>query len=257
MIFFLVKKAFFDMWDNMIAVFLLNLGFVLVAAGALYVPYFLSFDPALAIPGGAIGILLLNVYLAAASFVAHEITNYATPSFKDLQAYLKSAWKAGLTLGVITCVQIGILAVAMPFYLQLGGLLGMTAVAVIFWISVIWWLASQYYFPIRTRLDSGIRKILRKSFIVFFDNAGFTIAVGMGTVVILALSVFTAFLLPGAATVLIWHQSALKLRLLKYDYLEKNPGANRKDLPWDALLVEESERVGHRSLRGMIFPWKD
>jgi len=56
---------------------------------------------------------------------------------------------------------------------------------------------------------------------------------------------------------MIWHQAALKLRLKKYDYLEENPEANRKQIPWDALLIDERNKVGPRTFKGMIFPWKD
>jgi hypothetical protein len=28
-------------------------------------------------------------------------------------------------------------------------------------------------------------------------------------------------------------------------------------VPWDALLAEDREQVGVRTLRGMIFPWKE
>ena len=45
--------------------------------------------------------------------------------------------------------------------------------------------------------------------------------------------------------------------MYKYDWLEANPEANRKKIPWDALLMDDKERVGKRTLRGMIFPWKE
>jgi hypothetical protein len=44
---------------------------------------------------------------------------------------------------------------------------------------------------------------------------------------------------------------------MKYDYLEENPRADRKHIPWETLLREERERVGKRTLKGMIFPWKE
>lgn len=257
MIFFLIKKAFFDMWDNMITVFLVNLGFVLVAAGAIYLPYLLSFSTPLMVAGMAVGVVLFNLYTGAASFIARDVADYSSGGIKEFLSYLKETWKASVGLAVITVVQILVLVVAMPFYLQIGGLLGMAAVSLIFWISVIWWLASQYYFGVRARLDTGFRKILKKSFILLFDNTGFTIFLGIGTIVTFAISAFTAFLLPGITSILIWHQDAIKLRLLKYDYLEKHSEANRREVPWDALLIDEKDRVGQRSLRGMIFPWKE
>ena len=65
------------------------------------------------------------------------------------------------------------------------------------------------------------------------------------------------FLVPGVATILLFYQVAFKLRLYKYDYLETHPNARPKDIPWADLLYTDRERVGPRSLRGMIFPWKD
>ena len=254
---FLIKKSFFDVWDNLITVMLLNLGFVLIGGGALYLFYLLSFNTTLAIIAGAVGIAVINLYLATASFAARDISNYATPPFRDLGGYFKQTWKSAVGLAVVTILQLAVLFVAMPFYLQIGGLLGMAAVAVIFWASVIWWLASQYYYAVRARLDSRIGKLFKKSFILLFDNTLFTIGLGLGTIFILAVSVFTAFLIPGVTSVLVWHQDALKLRLSKYDYLEKNPGANRREIPWETLLIDERKRVGHRTFRGMIFPWKE
>jgi len=45
--------------------------------------------------------------------------------------------------------------------------------------------------------------------------------------------------------------------MYKYDYLEAEADADRKHIPWDELLYEERESVGNRSLKNMIFPWKD
>jgi len=44
---------------------------------------------------------------------------------------------------------------------------------------------------------------------------------------------------------------------MKYDWLEANPGADRRKIPWDALLIDEREKTGTRSLKNLIFPWKD
>ena len=101
------------------------------------------------------------------------------------------------------------------------------------------------------------KKNIKKIFLIFFDNTFFSLGVFIGSVVILAASSFTAFMLPGVGTIVLWVNAALKLRLYKYDYLEAHPEANRKKIPWDALLIDEKERVGKRTLRGMIFPWKE
>jgi uncharacterized membrane protein YesL len=117
-------------------------------------------------------------------------------------------------------------------------------------------LALQFFFPVQSRLDKKFGKILKKMFLLFLDNPLFSVGLLVGAVATLALSAFTALLLPGIASILLWWNVALKLRIYKYDYLEKHPDA-RRNIPWDALLVEDRERVGKRTLKGMIFPWKE
>jgi hypothetical protein len=75
--------------------------------------------------------------------------------------------------------------------------------------------------------------------------------------VVLVLSGFAAFLFPGPAGLLLFLDEGLRLRLIKYDWLEANPDADRRNVPWDTLLIDEREKTGSRSLRGLIFPWKD
>jgi hypothetical protein len=54
---------------------------------------------------------------------------------------------------------------------------------------------------------------------------------------------------------LLFLDEALRIRLLKYDWLEENPG--RRKIPWDILLEDEREKTGSRTIKGLIFPWKD
>jgi hypothetical protein len=98
--------------------------------------------------------------------------------------------------------------------------------------------------------------LLKKMFLLLLDNPLFSFGLFLGSLLILAVSVFTVFLLFGVTTLLLWWNTALKLRLYKYDHLEKHPD-DRRRIPWDALLVEDRERVGKRTLKGMIFPWKE
>ncbi|MCK4514462.1 MAG: hypothetical protein KAU31_04345, partial [Spirochaetaceae bacterium] len=179
------------------------------------------------------------------------------PEFKNLIVYLKETWITSLVLGLIY-VAIGLIfKVGVPFYSALGNMLGLAAIVFLLWAIVIFALASQFYFPVRAQLDHKIRTVLRKSFVILFDNTMFTVVVAIGTIVTTGISVFTALLIPGLMGVLIWHQVGLKLRVYKYDYLEEHPEANRRKIPWEALLIDDREKVGTRTLRGMIFPWKE
>jgi uncharacterized membrane protein YesL len=257
MVGFFIKKWFFDFWDNMLRIVLVNLGFVAALGIAIYVPYLLQFSTVLMVIGTAAVVVGFNLYVGAASRFMAEVADYNSPGFKDFIEYAKGIWKSVIVLSVIVGIQIFLIAFAVPFYLSLGGVMGLIALSIIFWASVIWWLAWQYYFPIRSRLDTNIKKVLKKSFLLLFDNTGFSIFMALFSLFVTAISVFTALLLPGLASVLLMHQVGFKLRLYKYDYLEEHPDADRSQIPWDALLVEEKDKVGHRSLKGMIFPWKE
>ncbi len=254
---FLVKKAFFDMWDNMFRVILLNLGFLAVFAIFFLLAPLVTSVPVLFFIILGIGIVALAMYTSAASRLASAIADYQQPGFAEFWGYVKEGIGSTLLAALIVGVYAFVISVAFRFYGGISSLAGPLAIALLFWVTVAVVLAGQYFFPIQSRLDKSFRKIARKSFLVLFDNTGFSIALFIGGIVIVALSAFTAFLLPGLATLLLWWNVGLKLRLYKYDWLEQNPGASRRHVPWDALLIDDRERVGKRTLKGMIFPWKE
>lgn len=256
---FTIKKAFFDTWDNLLAAALYNLGFVLVAA----VP-FLALDGLVglgaeffSIIGWALGVLLVFLYLGGLSFVARDMTDYMNVGPLTFWKYIKEAAPVSLVLGGIYLAQAFVTSVALPVYASMGNILGLAALVFLFWASVIWILASQFVFPVRSRLNSHVGTVLKKSFMVFFDNTGYSLFMAAGIIALGALSLPLAFLIPGPVGVLIWMQTGFKLRLMKYDHLDEHPDTKRSDIPWDELLYDERERVGTRTLRGMIFPWKE
>jgi uncharacterized membrane protein YesL len=254
---FLVKKSFFDMWDNLFRILILNLGFLAFAGiTVLLVQLFLSL-PGLAIASLVLGVAAVAVYAGAVSRMCSEMADYNQPGFGDFWSYVKDTWPQSLLCALAAGLYGLVVAIAFRFYGNLKSFAGPLAVSLLFWVTIAIVMAAQYLYPIRSRMDRSFRKMLRKSFLVFFDNPGFTIGLFLTALVILVLSVFTALLLPGIATLLLWWNNGLKLRLYKYDWLEQNPGANRRKVPWDALLVDDRERVGKRTLKGMIFPWKE
>ena len=254
---FLIKKTFFDMWDNMFRILLMNLGYILVlAVFFLLAPLFTSVA-ALFVATLVVGVALFSLYTGVVSKMCTDIADYKQPGFADLVRYLKESYASSLLLAVVLAVYIFIVSIAFQFYGGLKSLAGPLAIALLFWVTVGWVFASQYFFPIQSRLDRSFRKIFRKTFLVFFDNPAFSIGLFLCSVIVLVLSLFTALLLPGLSSILLLWNAAFKLRLYKYDWLEQNPGSNRKSIPWDALLVEDRERVGKRTLKGMIFPWKE
>jgi len=257
MIGFFLKKAFFDGWDNLISLAIMNLGFIVLLLGFLSLPAMLGEHPLLVITTVVLLILLLHLYAGGVAVSTSNFLEGRSIEFRAFFSNILSVWKVSVVFGAISSLQVVLLAVGFPFYLSIGGLIGLSAVSVLFWFSVFWNLVSLWIFPVRVQLDGTIRGVLKKSIYLSLDNPGFTVFLSLYTLFNLVLSFITAFLIPGVSSILLSHQIAMKLRLYKYNYLEEHPDADRKRIPWDALLIDEKEKVGQRTLRGMIFPWKE
>jgi hypothetical protein len=260
MIGFLFRKTFYDLWDNMFRIVVVNLGFVALAAFPVFIPPLLAEltgSIALSMVLSPIGILLCSVYLATAALTLKSLSDYGAFGFRDFFGNVKTAWPAGLVMGFFVFVLFIIVTIVLPFYISIESPFGLVLAALVFWTAVFALLSFQYYFTAYARLSPKLIKAFRKCFIISLDNSGFSVFLLISNFVSLILSVFFAFMFPGPAGILLYLDEALRLRLLKYDYLEENPGANRRKIPWDALLIEERERVGTRTFRNFIFPWKD
>jgi hypothetical protein len=257
MVGFFIKKSFFDGWDHLFTLIPLNLGFVLALALGAALPGAIGAPTWLALAIGVVALALGSVWWSTCVFALQGLADFGSFYFRDLPGYLKKGLWPGVQMGVVLGGGFLVVSVGLPFYLGIGGILGALAAGVIFWFAVIALLAMQYYVPLRARLGGGLRKNLRKSFVMFFDNPGFSVFLFLYSLVNLALSVALAFLIPGLAGVALSSDVALRLRMYKYDWLEEHPEGNRRQVPWDDLLEEDRELVGKRTLKGMIFPWKE
>lgn len=260
MIGFLLKKTLYDLWDNMFRIVLLNLGFIAAAAISIFLPalaakYFVSAVLEMALI--FIGILICTVYLAAAALCVRSISDYRSFGFLDFIKNFKAAWPAGLVMGLFVFFLNIVFTVVIPFYLSIDSLVGLVLASIIFWFTFFALLSFQYYFSVYARLGEKVIKSLKKCMIVSLDNSGFSIFLFFNNIGVLIISVILVFIFPGPVGALLYLDEALRLRLLKYDWLESNPGANRRKIPWDVLLIEEREKIGTRSFRDFIFPWKD
>ena len=76
----------------------------------------------------------------------------------------------------------------------------------------------------------------------------------------------TFLIVPGLNGILLSSTKALRLRLYKYDWIEKMSGTDpefennrdkRNEVPWDELLADDKESLGPRKLSSFVFPWKN
>jgi hypothetical protein len=257
MIGFFIKKSFFDGWDHLFGLVLLNLGFIACLALGFVLPGSVKAPEWLGLTLAAISLAAGSVWWSACVYALVAVADFGGLHPSEIWGFVKRGLVPGLQVGALLVLGFFVVSVGLPFYLKMGGMLGALAAGVIFWCAIILLLAVQYYIPLRARLGGGLKKNLRKSFVVFFDNPGFSIFLFLYSAVNLAISLFLAFLIPGFAGVALAQDVALRLRLYKYDYLEAHPEANRREIPWEALLEEDQDLVGKRTLKGMFFPWKE
>jgi hypothetical protein len=261
MIGFLLKKTFFDLWDNALRVAVLNIGFIASALFFVFIHRMLDiFAPLPSAVSACIfflGVSWCSTYLAASAMCVRKISDYTVFGFDDFCKALVSVWPCGIIYGIFVCIAVMIFIFIIPFYLLMDSAAGLLTASLFFWTLIVLITAFQYFFVIRARLSVKPMKIIKKSFLLFIDNPLFFIGTICLTLLFLTISVFIAFLIPGPAGTQLFLDEALRLRLLKYDWLEQNGGSGHKYIPWKTVLGEEYEKNSKRSLRSLLTPWKD
>lgn len=263
---FVIKKWFFDYWDNLFAFFAFNVLFVALGGGLFYYVGSAGFavgfipTPRTVIPIIVIvvaGLFIFNLFAATVSRYTCLAGSTRRPEIKELFKHLKQAIKPALFLTVLIPLIASTFLLVIPMYGNRGGPFNLLASGFIFWITLFILLCLQYLLPVYWQMHQKLFKSIKKCAMIALDNIGFTLLLGIGTVLVIAVSAITLGMLFGVSAVLMFHQTALRIRLMKYDYLEETNYKDRKHIPWDAILANEKEKIGTKSIKNFFFPWKD
>ncbi|MEN6500525.1 MAG: hypothetical protein ABFC65_08305 [Rectinema sp.] len=257
MIGFFLKKAFFDGWDNLYLLAGLNGVFLVLLLLFFVVPVALGAPMWLIIGFAALVIVVLSIWDVTVTNAMYAIADSKTVHFGDLKAAFFRSLKVGLIMGGMNLLFGVALAVALPFYLGQNATWAVFAGGVLFWAMILAMLILQYVPAIFARDGGTPRQAFKAALYLFIDNPGFSIFLLLWRILTFVISALTMLLAPGPAGTALASAVAVRLRMKKYRYLKENPGADRRHIPWDELLQEEKELVGKRTLKGMIFPWKD
>lgn len=255
---FLIKKAFFDGWDNLLGMVLQNLlymGMLLLVLLAMGLQE--GAEPFI-IPALALIALVFSFVTSGVGACTYAYSRYERVGWSGFKRGIARSVRHTLLYWVVIIALLLVYTFVMPFYAAYRNLFGLLVCAVLFWVSLAFLLAMMFYWPLHYTME-GDRptKTLRKCFIIMFDNMGRTLFCAVFTLVQFCISVMVAGLIPGVSGISLMHMDFIKLIMLKYDYLDEHPDADRKHLPWYDLTYEDRESVGPRSLKNMIFPWKD
>ncbi len=258
MIGFLIKKGFFDLWDNLLMVVLLNLGYIaplllIILSGSVG-----ETSAVLSLVIQILAVLVFSLYSLGISAVTFGYSKYQKGGFRAFKEAFKYHIGHAFVHFMMCLIIAFMIMFVIPFYMALGNLFGIFMGMIIFWLVVGIVLAIQYYFPLCFHMEAdGAFKTLKKCFIVVADNLGTTMFLLLRTIIDFVLTILTATLIPGLVGISLSRMDTMRLLMKKYDFLEANPDCTKRDINWEDLLYEERQLVGPRSLKGMIFPWKN
>ncbi len=268
---FFLKKNFSDGWENFFFLILQNV-FPLAFAVAAYYALRLISDvaPVLQYPMLIILAGIFSVIVFSCGMNAAKIANYDAARFSLFFIAIKHVWKIGFSFGIFYATSILLLRFGISYYIRMfistGSFIGILFTAILSWFTLVCVIALQWFIPLYFLQDeNNFSKCLKKSFIVFFDNAGFSVLVFVYNIILFILSLIVFTLFPGISGLVLSSTNALRLRLYKYDWIEemnqKEPGFEndrdkRSEVPWDELLQEDRETLGPLKLGSIIFPWK-
>ena len=259
MIGFLIKKGFFDLWDNMLIVGLMNICY-LIPLGLMYLAVALSaadYPTVLSMAILVVAMLVFSLYSLGVNAITYGFSHYKKRGFAAIKEALRFHWGHAV-LHFAVCLLIGFTAIfVIPFYFAIGNYFGIIMGMLVFWIIVAVIMSMQYFFPLCFHMEADKPfKTFKKCFLIVADNFGTTMFLILRTIFDLVLTILTATLLPGLAGITLSRMDTVNLLMKKYDFLEENPDATKKDINWEDLLYEEKQLVGPRSIKNMIFPWK-
>ncbi len=251
-----LKKVFFDSWDNILSLLLINL--INLIPILLFILILSSFSTNLFILL-FIGLLALKALIDGINSVyVKSIVYYQKSSVATVLEGLKKSYRHIILYFFIELIIGSIAVVALPFYFSIGTLLTVSITLILVFTLILILFTQFYFFPLATAMsDDGPFKTLKKSFLLVLDNFTFTLFFCLHHLINLILSLFFATLIPGLSAIALSRQVAVKFLLLKYDYLEKNTTKDKKELDWNTLLSDDIEKIGKRDLKGTLFPWKE
>ena len=269
---FLLKKNFCDGWDNLLSLIITNVVFLFSMVGIIMLSSFVTqhlSDNTTDFTFYLIqtGILFLGLFIATTIDLAYgevsvKIANFEGPHLLEFFKKIPGALLHALLFSLLIVVIIFVSVYSIYFYIiEQKSLFSLFIGALIFWLDVLIALSLQWFVPIRCTFHNGFFKCIKKCFLIFMDNTGFSIFMGLYTLILAALSILPIGFFPSIAGIAIAKQNAFRIRMYKYDYLEEHPELKtpreRRQIPWEELIYEDRETLGPRKLRSFLFPWKD
>ncbi len=241
----------------MLRILVINLITLLGVSLFVYIQTTLTALPTTPSKIAAITLIVITVFILVSYIILSAITYLTEYNWRNLierqsiRNILKMHIRAGIVFGIYNALIVLLSFISFQFYASINQFYTPIAIGLLMFAFFLYLLGFVHMFSIHCLQKNIIRKTLKKSFLLAFDNPIYTISVLIFAGILLLLSTLTAFLFPGVAGTAYFLCCATKLRLLKYEGDEPNIKPD-----WNVLLKKEREILGTRSLKNLIFPWK-
>lgn len=186
----IIKGAFIDIYDN--------LGWVLFVS-AIWFGFAVPFVFAI-LPGNlhivfriilGISVIFLGPATAGAYYLANKLIKRESVEWRDyFFAFKKFFWRAEALI-VIYLLAILIVVVDFMFYSQIQNMI--IRILSIFWLYLLLFLGilQTYMFPLLIEQDTGIKKVIIRSFLLSIDNIGVSFVLFLVVLALCALCIVT------------------------------------------------------------------
>lgn len=258
---FFIKKSFCDGWDNLFSLVLVNLMGLFLGVGFLYLINLAQNYDWLIYVIFYVATIVYSIIALAYGELSAKIADFCGVNILDFFKAVPGVLLDAFLFGTLNYVIAIFSVIAFDYYfVTVQSMFGFLLGCMIMWIDILLLLSFQWFIPIRSIMHNNFRKCIKKCFIIFFDNTGFSILIGLYNLVMVAFSVVFIGFFPAVAGTVLADTNALRLRLYKYDYLEEHPELTtkkqRRQIPWEDLIYEDRETLGPRKFKSFFMPWK-
>ncbi len=186
----IIKGAFIDIYDNLGWVLFISaiwFGFAVpvvfaVLPGSLHIIFRLFLG---------IFVIFLGPATAGAYYLANRLIRRESVEWRDyFSAFKKFFWRSEALI-LIYLLAIAIVVVDFMFYSQIQNII--IRVLSIFWLYLLLFLGilQTYMFPLLIEQDTGIKKVIIRSFLLSIDNIGVSLVMFIVVIALCAVCILT------------------------------------------------------------------
>lgn len=261
MIFFFLRKNFYDGWDCLFSLLPPNLFVNSLFFSIFYAAYLTRNSLTSWI---ILFLLLLFVYclcsislaFCASSLLKGDIHSAPFSFFRAFLKNLIASFKDALIFFALNLLLIlASFCAYILFFRATSSILSLSAGFCYLYLFFFLFLVLRYYPALSASMRvSPIRK-LKTALLIVMDNPFSSLFFFFYSLFLGVLSIFFLGFIPGLAGLAVAKENETRLFLKKYDFISSKK-IERKKFTWSEILKKEKEAMPDRSFKDFLFPWK-